>query len=61
VECSWSKLKSEEYKTCHEKKKFFDKMTKEEKSKYNEEVEKRRADTRMKRLERVIPGIPVGQ
>jgi hypothetical protein len=36
-------------------------MTKEEKSKYNEEVEKRRADTRMKRLERVIPGIPVGQ
>lgn len=61
IECSWSKLKEQELRLCQERKRYFDKMTPEEKKKYNEEVEKRRTDARLKRIERVIPGIPQSQ
>jgi hypothetical protein len=61
IECSWSKLKNKEYALCQERKKFFGKMTEEERKKYNEGVLKRRTERRLQRIERAIPGVPVGQ
>ena len=42
IQCSWSQMKSEEFKTCLERKRFFEKMSAEEKKQFNAEVETRR-------------------
>lgn len=51
IQCSWSKLKRDEYQNCLDKKRFFDGMKPEEKEKYNEEVEKRLTEERIRQLE----------
>jgi hypothetical protein len=51
IKCEWSKLNYEELKICRKRKEFFDKMTAEDKEKYNEEVAKRRLEERIERLD----------
>lgn len=51
VQCSWSKLKRDEYQTCLKRKRFFDAMKPEEKEEYNKGVEKRRLEQRVRQLE----------
>jgi hypothetical protein len=60
VDCSWSKLSAAEYKNCQLKKAFFEKMSAEERKNYNARVKSRRLERRIERIERVIPGVPVG-
>ncbi len=52
VKCDWSKLNSEDLRVCRKKKEYFDKMSKEEKKKYNAKVDKVRIEESIKRLDR---------
>ena len=54
VNCSWSTMRMKQYDTCMKRKKFFEKMTPEEKVKYNEAVRERELQQlkdRVRRLE----------
>src|SRR5688572_24557467 len=54
IECSWSKMNSKEYGDCQKKREFFKKMPLEKRREWNEAVEKRILERRMRRLERRI-------
>lgn len=44
IVCEWSKMPTEEYKQCVARKKYYGKMSPEEKKKQNEEVLEREKD-----------------
>lgn len=56
IVCSWSQLKTDEYRLCQKRKEFFEKMSPKEKQDYNERVEKQILEDRLERLERNYHG-----
>ncbi|MCC6953203.1 MAG: hypothetical protein IT290_03715 [Deltaproteobacteria bacterium] len=53
-ECPWSKLNAQELKACQQRKQELSQMSKEERMKWNEEVQKRLLERRLRRIERIV-------